>query len=141
MEKRIYDDVTRRRLAGTLPFARDASVPFTPEHLIDLPDEVRPVAMLGRFSDEDRAKVIAWAKDNAGVSFSDLMVEVLASSGIRSWSNVRDLMTEEELPFTPENVALMRDSTFLYECYTRCAEFSGILRYEVPTKQEKEALG
>lgn len=139
-EKRIYDAATRRRLAGTLPFSKDACVPFSPDHLMDLADDVRPILMLGTFSEEDRKTITDWAKIK-DASFEEMLVKVMSGSGIRTWSNICDLVTGDELEFNVENVERMKDTSLIREAYTRCGEFSGMFQPDRPSRIEAEALG
>lgn len=135
--KRVIDEATKKKLVGLLPFAPGSNIPFTPEHLQTLPQEIRPVFFIRPFGEDARmiiTKAIAGGEDGVPKT---TVVDALNMGALVSWSNVIDAVTMEEIPFTKEAIPSIVDwpDKIVFGLYYEISKITS-----GPTEVEKEAL-
>jgi len=132
---RVFDDAERRKLAGMMPFKKGASVWVRLPEFEFLGDE-QPEFEVSVF-DEETCEAVRKAASEADAdvkSWDAAMFEAVKKS-LRGWKGMVDLATWEQLPYSSENVELLRGLPIVSRLYTRIAEFSGLLEVD------REGLG
>ncbi len=131
--KREFTQEEKNRLAGCLPFAEGATVPYTPEEFWKEREEIRPVYKLGPYSEATKVKRFEWKKEE-GASLISHIRTCLQESGISGWENQFDLGTGEEVAFSKSAIARLPDQ-LIYKIDRICGTLAGIM------ESEKEGLG
>lgn len=131
-KKRVFDEKTRRYLAGLLPFSPGATAPYTPDEFEKVPEDLRPVFYVRAYTDEQAQSLTAVAGDFS--KFRKAVVKALSEGALAGWDNLIDLATGEEVPYSPEAVSLLPAAVML-NIHTRCSEFAGL------TEPEREGFG
>lgn len=101
MEKRIFDDKTKRKLQGLLPFSPNAYVTWTPEEFLDFPEWMQPKINLRPFSKEFIE--IIRGDEQKNILISEAVLKALTYS-IMGWKDLYDLGTETEIIFSVEAI-------------------------------------
>lgn len=132
MTQRIFTDADRKALAGLLPFAPEASLPFTPEAFESVDGGLRPVFFVRPYSKKDREYLAKHVK--AGTYDKDSVATAMESGAVTGWTGLYSLPDGAEIPFGTGVLATFPDVVF-YQLHAKISE----LTYG-PTKEEKEGL-
>lgn len=132
MEKRIFDENTKRKLSGLLPFAPDSFVVWNPEEYFEFPKEAQPVFHVKPF-DESTCRYIRSAA-TSGV-FDIEHARKAIQSAFPFWKNLIRLPDLEDVPYTPEAFAQLPEA-LVWIMYLKAKE----LTYGM-SQEEKEGLG
>lgn len=98
--KRIYDDATRKAMAGLLPFAEGSYATAGLDCFDHLPEDVRPVFRIRDLSAQQLLRVRKATEEE----MPGLMVEILQEGVMGPWENLVD-SAFEEIAFSKEAIA------------------------------------
>ncbi len=86
-------------LLGLLPYETEATVEFTPPcyKRDTFPVALRPVFELRQMKDTTKKKIVEWQKKPSALT--DEAVRDMARYHVVGWSNLRNVATNEEIPF------------------------------------------
>jgi hypothetical protein len=101
MVKRIFDQKTKRKLSGLLPFSPNAYVTWTPDEFLDFPIDIQPKINIRPLSKELIEEIRSNIQAN---KFSLEIARKAMTYCITGWRDLIDLGTELEVSFNPENV-------------------------------------
>lgn len=102
MEKKIFDEKTKRKLSGLLPFAPDSFVVWTPEEFFDFPIEAQPVFHARPFDDATMKYIRSAA--TSGI-FDIEHARKAVQNAFPFWKNLLRLPDMEEIPYSQEAFA------------------------------------
>ena len=131
MAKRILDEVTKRKLAGMLPFSPGAFITWTPEEFFAFPLDVQPKFNVRPFD----AERIAYIRES--IQAGKFTVETARKAveyAVTHWSDLIDLGTQLEIEFSQESFSLLPES-LVWLIYKKVNEMTFGLSAE-----EKEAF-
>jgi hypothetical protein len=131
MTKRILDEVTKRKLAGMLPFSPGAFVVWTPEEFFSFPLDVQPKFSVRPLDKEHIAALrAAHQKGDYGIETQTKAIQY----AVTHWADLIDLGTQFEIEFSQESFSLLPEP-LVWLIYKKVNEMTFGLSAE-----EKEAL-
>ena len=113
MPDKVFDEKTRRALAGLLPFAEGSKAPFTPKAFETVAEELRPTFWIRPYSPEAWKARILSDKSKEGL-FVDYLREVFETEGLIGWDNLLDGATGKPIPYNLENVKRLPPNLCLF---------------------------
>ena len=131
-EKRVFDEITRRRVGGLLPFLPNSSAMWTPPELEFLPIEQRPVFDLKPYTKVTLA-LRRTKQDNFDATIENM--KACLKQGVAGWSNLLDYTGEILIEFSPESIAAFPEALII-RLDARILEMTVGLNQE-----EREGLG
>jgi hypothetical protein len=129
MAKRVWDEETKKKLSGLLPFAPGSFIRWTPDPFLFLPEGERPVFHVCPFDADTRKKIQEAA---AAGAFSDQTCVDALKQAVPYWENLPDMGTMEDVPYGDFEAL---PAGLIWELYAKAQSFT------VPTREEKEGLG
>lgn len=131
MAKRIFDEATKRKLMGMLPFSPDSFVVWTPDEFIPFPEDLRPKFNI-RPLDKSTSSFVR-AEIQAG-RFDVETARKAIQYAVTSWRDFIDLGTQLEIDYSTMAFDSFPDN-LVWRIYKKVNE----LTYGL-SQEEKEGL-
>ena len=120
MAKRIFDEATKRKLLGILPFSPGSFVTWTPEEFFSFPLDLQPKFNLRPFDNERIAFVREVIQSGKfGIETARKLVEY----SLTYWTDLIDLGTQLEIDFSQESIGLLPDA-LVWMIYKKASELT-----------------